>query len=390
MIDSLANKSRILLIGMLLTLPLMTFGQQRADFIRPFFGFYGSQSIGTAIGNATVAAGQLIPGATSNPANIGLSRFGHVQINFQNNSFSGPSVSHSSTVPGGIYAIVPVAVYQGGLAFSFGIQKEIDFSNGFLTNNGDANEGGGIYATEAGISYEAVKDFYLGGSLRLLRGSNQLSTEGSDSSSLLNPEYKGYYFTFGFLNRTSPNLNIGAAVDLPAAVDVDDKLTEWTVDRPDDAMSQTWNYTLKRPMVFRVGASLLYPLWSGFYELEWSDWSGLEFESSQYHKADVAIINNEITRDFKSGVTHHVGAAAHLPWAPVHLYAGYQYLPAPYGDAYKDDRRQSVSGGASYLLNQQFSLHSSLTNYFWSYKNGAGNFDKESNQMIVFGASLHF
>jgi hypothetical protein len=124
--------------------------------------------------------------------------------------------------------------------------------------------------------------------------------------------------------------------------------------------------------------------------MEWSDWSGLEFESTHYYKADVAIINNEIARDFKSGITHHVGAAAHLPWLPLHLYAGYQDLPAPFGGVYYGDRRQSLSGGLSYLLNQQFSLHWSFTNYFWKYRSSDGSYDREQNRMVVFGSSLHF
>jgi len=351
---------------------------------------YGSQSLAAAIGNATVASGQVIPGMSSNPANIGLNRFGHVQLNFQNNRFTGPDVTSTSTVPGGIYAIFPVPVYQGSLAFSFGIEKEVDFTNGYESIDGRAVEKGGMYATEFGIAYEAVKDFYVGGSYRYLKGSNELSTTGVEENSLLNPEYKGYYFTLGFLNRTSPNILIGGAVDFPAKVEVNDKLTTWNGEIEGNVVTRTWYYTLTKPMVFRVGGSVMYPLWSGFYELEWVDWKSLQFASNNYRKSDVAEINNEIARDFKSGITHHVGAAAHLPWLPLHLYAGYQYLPTPYGGSYVEDRRQSVSGGMSYLLNQQFSLHASITQYFWTFQNLDYSTEKERSQMVLFGASLHY
>lgn len=388
--DSRTTKIALLILLTILTAPHATRAQQRDDFVRPFFGYYGSQSLGTAIGNATVAAGQVVPGMSSNPANIGLSRFGHLQVNFQNNSFKGPNTSSSSTAPGGIYSILPVPVYQGSLAFGVGIQKMIDFSNGFQTISKQATESGGIFATEIGVSYEAVKDFYLGGAFRYVKGSNELSTTEGDNLSLLNPEYRGHYFTIGFLNRTSPNLQIGASVDLPSGVRVKDKLTTWSALHPQEASTDTWNYTLTRPMVFHIGFSMLYSVWSGFYEMEWSDWGDLDFASDEYFKADIAIINGEIARDFRSTMSHHLGAAVHLPWLPLHLYAGYQYLPVPFGGVYKDDIRQSISGGASYLMNQQFSLHGSLSNYFWKYRGSGGSLRDESNRMVVFGGTLHF
>ena len=38
------------------------------DVLRPYFGFNSSQILINSIGGATVAAGYVIPGATSNPA----------------------------------------------------------------------------------------------------------------------------------------------------------------------------------------------------------------------------------------------------------------------------------------------------------------------------------
>lgn len=384
------NQRLVVVVILTLLIPSLLFCQQREDFIRPFFGYYGSQSLATAIGNATVASGQVLPGFSSNPANIGLSRFGHVQVNFQNNRFEGPETTCSSTAPGGIFAILPVPVYRGGLAVSGGIQKMTDFTSGFKTVSGEVKETGGIYATEVGAAYEAAENFFIGGAFRYLKGSNELLTSEPDTNSLLNPTYEGYSFSVGFLNRTTPHLQFGAAVDLPTSIEVRDKLTEWTIVNPRASTSDIWNYTLTRPLNFHAGFSLLYPLWSGFYELEWCDWSILEFDSDTYYEGDIAVINQEISNDFRQTFSQHFGAAVHLPWLPLHLYCGYQYLPAPYEESYVDDSRQSVSFGASYLLNQQFSLHSSISNYFWDYRYRDGSVRDESNRMVVFGGTFHF
>ena len=369
----------------LLLFPTLSLSQQRDDFLRPYVGYYDSQSLSTAIGNATVAAGQIIPGRSSNPANLGLNRFNHFQINFQHNNFTGPGVSNSSTRLGGAYAVIPVQVYRGSLVFGGGVQKIIDFSNGFQSASRQVSEEGGIYATELGASIEATENFFIGGAFNYLKGSDEFSSTELDTNSLLNPKYSGYYFSIGFLSRTTSHLQIGASVQSPTVVWVKDNLTTWQVASPEASTSQTWNYRLKRPLVFHLGFSLLYPAYSVFYEMEWSDWQDLEFASSEYFEGDVAEINREIKRELRSTLTHHLGVAGHLPWLPLHLYAGYQFIPVPFTGVYGGNRRQSLSLGGSYLLNQQFSIHSSYSHYFWKQSVNAESYD-----MLVFGVSLHF
>lgn len=379
-------KDRLIILALtLLILPSLALAQYRDDFLRPFFGYYDSQSLTTAIGNATVAAGQVIPGRSSNPANLGLNRFGHLQVSFQNNSFQSASGSSTLATAGGVYSALPVRVYQGSLVFGCGVQRVMDFSNAFKTATAQSSEEGGLYATELGFSVEAAEDLFVGAAFNYLRGSNELSVAAPDTNALLNPNYRGYNFTVGFLNRSASNLHIGASVEFPTVMGVEEKLTTWAVISPGESISKTWNYTLTRPMVFHLGFSFLYPMYSFFYELEWTDWQGLDFSSGDFYAGDVAVINREIKEEMRATLSHHLGAAGHLPWLPLHLYAGYQYLPVPFEGDYSGDRRQSVSLGGSYLLNQQFSLHSSHSHYFWKYDGHAESYD-----MLVFGTSFHF
>jgi len=369
----------------ILLLPALALSQQRDDFLRPFFGYYDSQSLSTAIGNATVAAGQVIPGRSSNPANLGLSRFKEFQLNFQHNKFQGPQTNSANTQLGGVYAVFPVAVYQGSLVFGGGAERIVDFTNAFQTQDRQVSEEGGIYATELGMSVEASKNLFIGAAFNYLKGSDELSTTEPDTNSLLNPKYHGYCFSLGFVNRTTANLQIGGSFQFATSVKVQDNLTTWHAASPEASVSETWNYELDRPMVFHLGFSLLYPIYSLFYEMEWSDWSGLKFSSDEYFAGDANEINREIKHEFRPTLTHHLGGAAHLPWLPLHLYAGYQYMPVPFTGVYASNLRQSLGFGASYLLSQQFSVHSSYSDYFWRY---SGKW--EDYQMLLFGVSLHF
>ena len=190
-----ANIYNLMLALFLLLSPALSLAQQRDDFLRPFVGYYDSQSLSTAVGNATVASGQVIPGRSSNPANLGLNRFNHLQINFQHNSFTGPGIGNSNTRLGGAYVVVPVQVYRGSLVFGGGVQRMVDFSNGFQSANKQASEEGGIYATELGASMEVAEDLFIGGAFNYLKGSDELFVERLDIDSLLNPKYSGSSFS---------------------------------------------------------------------------------------------------------------------------------------------------------------------------------------------------
>ena len=60
----------------LLLMISVIYSQSAYDVLRPFYGFDDSQTLTSSICNATVASGNSIPGYTSNPANIGLYKFG--------------------------------------------------------------------------------------------------------------------------------------------------------------------------------------------------------------------------------------------------------------------------------------------------------------------------
>ena len=375
---------RILFIISLI-LPLSIHAQDRDDFIRPFFGYYDSQSLTNGIGRATVASGQVVPGKSSNPANLGLHRFSTVQMSFLSGRFSSNDNNLSQMEFGGIYSIMPVKVYRGSLVFGLGVQKEVDFSEAASSADYRYKDEGGIYATEMGFSVECVKDLFVGAEIEYYRGQDKSTNTWVENSSYLHPRYSGFGLSIGFVQRMSSMVLIGASVDLSTSLRVKEELTEWPNDSTQLSSTEKWNYHLKRPLTFHTGGSLLSRYVNVFYELELADWRNLEFSSEEYYESDEVEINNEIQAEMRFTATHHLGMAFHPPWLPVHIYTGYQHLPTPYSGVYTSNKRESFSLGTSYLVNQQFSIHGSYTNYFWKYSG-----EKENYRQIVFGVSLHY
>ena len=73
-----------------------------------------------------------------------------------------------------------------------------------------------------------------------------------------------------------------------------------------------------------------------------------------------------------------------VPIIPVHIFAGYQYLPTPSKDSYSNNLRESYSLGFSVALKKNFTLQGSYDTYSWKFNGSPENYDKFS-----IGVSLH-
>ena len=361
--------------------------QDRDDFIGPFFGYYGSQSLATAVGMATVASGQTIPGRSSNPANLGFHRFGSVQMNFTSANFESGVAARTESGIGSIYAVLPARVFQGSLVYSVGILRDNDFTEAHDINSVLREQSGGIYSTELAVAVEFVQNMMVGIQVNYLQGGREHTLDSTDTSysSLLKPKYKGISTTIGFVQRASPFYQLGASVQLPSLVWVNEKYTIWDDQSIGDYNSESHKYELHRPLSFHLGGAFFYQSISAFYEMEWTDWGNLEFSSDEYYTSDIVDINSELSAELTSTMAHKFGLAYHPPILPTHFYLGFQRLPVPFKGEYDNDVRHVFSGGMSHLLNQQFSLHGSFSNYFWNYAGVS-----ESYFQSVFGVSLHF
>ncbi len=372
-----------------LLLPALLGAQNYLDALRPFYGFQSVQPLNIAIGNSTVAAGQVIPGFTNNPASWGMHRFTSLQTGFNLSNFESGSKNLTGSGFSGVGFTLPVQVYRGSLSFGGGIFQDLDFSTRYGNSQYTYNEEGGMYKTVFGFSVEYSENFFVGADIQYYRGGDEMIRfYDSDSTDYLDMDYKGWSASLGAIHRVSPMVQIGAAIQLPTAIWADETFTFSNHLDPDDYAIWNSDYKLTRPMQVFFGASFLHPIINIFYQGDWTDWTNLKFEGDNIfvdnQPLDV-IIDEEIRENMQTTLSHHLGFAFHIPQMPLHFYGGYQYLEIPYKSFYESDMRESVSAGISYLISQQVSLQFGQTRYFWDYLG-----EEETYTQTAFGLTLHY
>ena len=368
----------------------LCYPQNVYDVLRPYFGFNSSQILINSIGGATVAAGNVIPGATSNPANLAMHRFKQIQSNFSNSRFNSNTENNSATNFNGFHFTYPIPVFQGSLVIGGGVNKEIDYMSASRTDIFKYSEVGGLNIWRIGAAVEYSKKLYIGSDFEYYTGNDEMIEFADDSTFYFRPQYKGLGMTVGFLHSLSPKFQYGASIQLPTTLSVADQFTYSNHIETDESFSDTWHYKAIRPLILHIGTGYFEKHYNVFYEATWSDWRNLEFSSEEIFENDLelpasVIINQEIRKTLHPTLSHHLGIALHLPILPIHIYAGYQYLPVAFSNIYNSDARQSYSTGFSYMIQENFSIQASYVQYFWKYENEPENFDK-----LSVGIAMHY
>ncbi len=366
------------------------YSQNVYDVLRPYFGFNSSQILVNSIGGATVAVGHVIPGGTSNPANMATHRFTQIQGNFSSSEFKSGDEKNSITNFNGFHFIYPVPVYRGSLVIGGGMNREIDYMSASRSDIFEYSEVGGLNIWRIGVALEYSNKLYIGSSIEYYKGKDEMIEFADDSTFYFNPRYKGFGMTLGFLHNISPKFQYGASIQIPTTLTVADRFTYSNHIETDESFTDTWHYKTKRPFVFHIGTGYFERYYSIFHEAVWSDWRNLEFSSDEIYEDDLelpasVIINQEISNRLLPTLSHHVGIALHIPVLPIHIYAGYQYLPVSFSGVYNHDLRQSYSTGFSFMVQDNFSIQASYVNYFWEYENELEEFDKFS-----IGIAMHY
>ncbi len=365
------------------------FSQNSYDVLRPFWGFSHSQIISNSIGGASVASGYITPGLSTNPANLASTQFTFIQLNFSSSEFSSASSTISNTGFNGIDFVQPVPVYKGRLVVSGGAHKSLDYMSASESNIFNYSEKGHMTSYHAAAAVEFAKNLYFGADIKVLSGRDVMTEFAQDSTFHFEPSYTGAGITFGLLHPISKYFQYGLSIDMPVSIDVEDKFTYSNHIDSDESFSDTWYYNVTKPPTIHAGVALLLNMINLFYELEYTDWRGLEFSSDDIYEEDLelpasVLINHEIRQTFDPTSSHHFGMAIRIPIFPLHLFGGYQSMPVPFDGGYDSNLRESFSLGYTYNIKDNIMLQGSYENFIWSYEGVAESFDK-----LSFGISIH-
>lgn len=282
--------------------------------------------LGSAIGHATIASGQMVPEYTNNPANLAMTKYNSIQVNGLFNNYNG--VNNNSL--GGINYLVSVPVYSGSMSYAAGVQRIKDYNLYYQDDDIVQRSKGGLYNWHFGGAMEVQEDIYAGAEISILTGSKNNDIDFKDPLSstdgyIEDSKYFGATGKIGLNYHALSFLNVGISMDLPTVLDVDYAIRSYY-----SGDLGSVNYDIKTPEVYRAGLAVTLKIVDFYYSYDYTNLQNLSISSKQMTQSDIDEINREIMNNFSVVGSHHIGMALHVPLLPLHLYFGYQYLPDVY------------------------------------------------------------
>jgi len=403
------KKFLILILSVLFS---FAFAQELTDIIAPFYSYdmdaqhYNGtfpydyplrastlpsvNPLGAAVGQATVATGQMIPEYTNNPANIAMTKYSSIQVN----GLFGSHTGVNSNSLGGINYMVSVPVYSGSMSYAAGVTRINDYNLYYQNDDIIQRSKGGLYNWHFGGAMEVQKDIYLGAEVSLLTGKRNNDINYKDPLSTVDGyiednTYFGATAKLGMTYHVLPVLNLGVSLDLPSVLDVDYSIRNYY-----SSGGGSVNYDIRTPAVYRAGFALTLKLVDLYYSYDYTNWQDLSIKSNELLQSAVDEINREALNNFSVVGAHHIGMAFHVPLLPLHLYLGYQYLPDAYQglnafslanlvpNELSDRFRSSFSWGASFFLKQGISISASFETFHKFYDDVR---EKQTNANLSLG-----
>ncbi len=266
-----------------------------------------------------------------------------------------------------------------------------------LTQSGRVFEGGGInFFTVAG-SIEAAQNVYLGLTLNFISGSysyrrNYFETDANniyqgrfpyDLSQIsvtenLETDISGFNAKLGFLYAPTPNSRVGLTVKTPSWVTARETFTssaasDFYTGLPNhlavDFPVAKNEYDVKTPFSFSGGFSVTENIVTLVGDLEYTDWSQLEFSSSGTFSSafnDYLLgLNSTIKDTLQATVNLRGGIEVALPKTDISLRAGFAYLPSAYRFESSSNAQKYITAGIGFLLDNSIALDLGYAHGFW-------------------------
>ncbi len=286
-----------------------------------------------------------------------------------------------------------------------------------LTQSGKVIENGGLNHFSAAAAIEAAQNLFLGVTLNIVTGSysytrnyyeddlanfhNTLPFDLSSFSLLetVESDISGFNAKLGFLYKFAPNSRIGLAVKTPSWITVREDFTQRGVsdfdngDHYEYAVKYNYSeqvlsngdkltfydpvghdeYDVSTPYVFSAGASVGAQNLMVAGDLEYTDWTQMEFRNANAHLLE---LNTQIKEEFRPTVNLKLGAECEVVPNTLQLRAGFAYLKSPYdGDPSEFDRKY-ITGGASISVQNAMIVEVGFAHGYW--KNYRVNYDATS------------
>jgi long-subunit fatty acid transport protein len=300
--------------------------------------------------------------------------------------------------------VFPVPVYQGALSFAFGYAQ----TDGFDSRSK-------FSSPQTGTRYWDSMDELVNGRLGLwtFAGAMDLSpnlamgvginywsgtrdysrtafyTEQNlqkFTSKSITTDLNAWGANIGALARFGEYVRVGAMFQTPMIMDLKE---DWVSDTKDGFN----DYRLYYPAVFRLGASVAPGRWLIGADLEYRDWTSMEFRSETPYvdnngdPVTKAVANQEIKDTYQATTRFSIGGEYLFPVAGLRARAGYSYEPTNYKNLGSSADQQGISLGLGLLMDRSVMFDLSFKHAFYKQETSDGSTgtvkeDIKSNTML--------
>lgn len=257
------------------------------------------------------------------------------------------------------------------------------FIDDSVTQSGRVLEGGGLNNVSVAGAIEAARNFYIGLTMNFLTGSysytrnyyeddihniyssDRLPFDFNYLSALetVESDLSGFSAKMGILYRFNPKGRFGLTIKTPSWITVRETFSseyQSDFDNGDHfvypsggAVSQRNEYDVTTPFVFGGGVS--YNLGNAMLagEIEYTDWTQMEFSNAD---ASLLQYNSDIKEIYRPTANFKVGAEYEIPDANIRLRGGYAYLPSPYQGDSSSFAQKYITAGVGFIIENAIAI----------------------------------
>jgi len=289
---------------------------------------------------------------------------------------------------------------------------------GHLTQSGKVLEGGGLNTVSVAAASEVAKNFFIGGTLSFITGSytyarnyyeddygNQYTVRPFDFKSLtlnenIESDLSGVTVKLGILYKFNPMTRLGITVKTPSWITVRETYSQRASSLFDNGDNFSFiaadmvnnEYDVTTPFVFSAGISRNIQDLMLAADIEYTDWTQIEFRNASQNLLDYNTTMKEI---FKPTANFRLGAEYLFSDIGLSLRGGFAYLPSPYEGDPSSFARKYITGGLGFVVEDAVAIdigyaHGSWDSYRVNYDASSKTNETVSTNNLIGTVSYRF
>jgi len=282
--------------------------------------------------------------------------------------------------------VFPVPVYQGALTFAVGYNQVVDFGGraNFRDNSGVPAQGqtqswneletGRLGFWNLASAVDVSPNVSLGLALCYWVGRDELSVNENYWSSgaltseerLISTDLSGWGATAGVLGKFGRWARMGLTVGTPVTFKAQE---EWSWASATESDNGYWDYRIRSPWMLRWGFSLSPGRWLLAADVDYKDWTQVEYRSEPPQAGYSRAQMNLYIRDtYQSTLGLHVGGEYLIPFYGMRARLGFGLEPARENNAPSGEDRKILGLGLGVLLDRSVLLDASFMHSWWDQR----------------------